>query len=78
MQEQETMPNDTVEVTVDETNKAIQTSEQEPSVEVTETPSVEESKPKVDDETVEYSASVKKELISLLKDYVKQKDVKRS
>ena len=32
------MPNDTVEA-VDETNKAIQTSEQEPSVEVTETPS---------------------------------------
>jgi len=67
MQEQETMPNDTVEVTVDETNKAIQTSEQEPSVEVTETPSVEESKPKVDDETVEYSASVKKRIDKLTK-----------
>tara|TARA_R100001510_G_C7639528_1_gene197242 strand:- start:175 stop:1083 length:909 start_codon:yes stop_codon:yes gene_type:complete len=67
MQEQETMPNDTVEVTVDETNKAIQTSEQEPSVEVTETPSVEESKPKVEDETVEYSASVKKRIDKLTK-----------
>ena len=67
MQEQETMPNDTVEVTVDETNKAIQTSEQEPSVEVTETPSQEESKPKVEDETVEYSASVKKRIDKLTK-----------
>jgi Txe/YoeB family toxin of Txe-Axe toxin-antitoxin module len=67
MQEQETMPNDTVEVTVDETNKAIQTSEQEPSVEVTETPSEEESKPKVEDETVEYSASVKKRIDKLTK-----------
>ena len=66
MQEQETMPNDTVEVTVDETNKAIQTSEQEPSVEVTETPSQEESKPKVEDETVEYS-SVKKRIDKLTK-----------
>ena len=67
MQEQETMPNDTVEVTVDETNEAIQTSEQEPSVEVTETPSQEESKPKVEDETVEYSASVKKRIDKLTK-----------
>lgn len=70
MQQQETMPDqnveETVEVTVDETNKAIQTTQQEPDVEVTETPTTEE-KPKVEDETQEYSASVKKRIDKLTK-----------
>jgi|TARA_R100000479_G_scaffold62180_3_gene29387 hypothetical protein len=67
--QQENMPNETVEVTVDETNKAIQTSEQEPNVEVSESPTVDtevESKSK-EDETVEYSASVKKRIDKLTK-----------
>ena len=46
--QQENMPNETVEVTVDETNKAIQTSEQEPNVEVSESP-------KLNDELLHYA-----------------------
>ena len=68
-QQEQTMPvenvEEAVEVTVDDTNKAIQTSEQEPEIEVTETPA--ETKPKVEDETAEYSASVKKRIDKLTK-----------